>query len=187
MAGWLEKIRTVFSSILPSSHAGELGNKKYAEIHNINPANKLKVSAMDGVELIKKYEGFMGKSYKCPAGVCTIGYGSTLWADGTPIKMGQTITQEKAEALLIDYLNKNVRPKLAPLKLKPCQQAALESLIYNIGWGAFSRSKCYTALKNKDWQSFIREYSWVKGGGKVLPGLLKRRTEELYIFFSQGV
>ena len=187
MAGWFEKIRAVFSSTLPSNHAGESGNKKCAEVHDTNPANNLKVSAMDGVELIKKYEGFVSKAYKCPAGVCTIGFGSTTWADGTPIKMGQTITQEKAEALLVDYLNKNVRPKLAPLKLKRCQQTALESLIYNIGWGAFSRSKCYTALKNKDWQSFIREYDWVKGGGKVLPGLLKRRTEELYIFFSQGV
>ena len=109
MAGWFEKIRAVFSSTLPSNHASESGNKKCAEIHNINPANNLKVSAMDGVELIKKYEGFVSKAYKCPAGVCTIGYGSTSWADGMPIKMGQTITQEKAEALLVDYLNKNVR------------------------------------------------------------------------------
>lgn len=190
MAGWFEKIRAVFSSTQPSNHAGESGNQKCAEIHNINPANNLKVSAMDGVELIKKHEGFSKDAYPDPATggkPITIGYGSTAWADGTPIKMGQTITQEKAEALLVDYLNKNVRPKLAPLKLKPCQQAALESLIYNIGWGAFSRSKCYTALKKKDWQLFIREYDWVKGDGKVLPGLLKRRTEELYIFFSQGV
>lgn len=142
---------------------------------------------MDGVDLIKKYEGFVPKAYKCPAGVLTIGYGSTAWADGSPIKMGQTITKEKAEALLIDYLNKNVRPKIASLKLKSCQQAAIESLVYNIGWGAFSRSKCYKALLAKDWATFIKEYDWFKGGGKVLPGLLKRRTEELYWFFSQGV
>lgn len=142
---------------------------------------------MDGVELIKKYEGFMANAYKCPAGVITIGYGSTKWEDGTLIKMGQKITQEKAEALLVDYLNKNIRPKLAPLKLKPCQQSALESLCYNIGWAGFARSKCYKALVAKDWATFIKEYDWFKGGGKVLTGLIKRRTEELYIFFSQGV
>ena len=142
---------------------------------------------MDGVDLIKKYEGFVAKAYVCPAGVLTIGYGTTVYPDGKPIKKGDTITKEKAEACLIDYLNKNVRPKLAPLKLKQCQQAALESLIYNIGYGAFSRSKCYKALQSKDWATFVKEYDWFKGGGKVLPGLLKRRTEELYIFFSQGV
>ena len=70
MAGWFEKIRAVFSSTLPSNHAGESGNKKCAEIHNINPANNLKVSAMDGVELIKKHDNrhnrkiqMIGKKY----------------------------------------------------------------------------------------------------------------------------
>lgn len=142
---------------------------------------------MDGVELIKKYEGFMAKAYICPAGVLTIGYGTTVYADGKPVKKGDTITKDKAEALLIDYLNKNVRPKLSSLKLKNCQQSALESLVYNIGWGAFSRSKCYKALLAKDWATFIKEYDWFKGGGKVLSGLVKRRTEELYVFFSEGI
>lgn len=138
---------------------------------------------MTGVDLIKRWEGFSPKAYKCPAGVWTIGYGSTKWEDGTPVRARQTITQEKAEGLLIDYLNRYVRPKLADLKLKPGQQAAIESLCYNIGVNSFLRSKCYQALKNKDWPTFIREYDWFKGGGKVLNGLVKRRTEELYYFF----
>lgn len=138
----------------------------------------------DGIELIKKYEGFSPTAYKCPAGVWTIGYGSTMWADGTPIKSGDTITREKAEALLIDYLNKNVRPKITGLSLKPGQVAAIESLIYNIGWGAFSKSNCYAAIKTKDWGSVYKNWDWVRAGGKVLPGLLKRRSEELALFFG---
>lgn len=140
---------------------------------------------MDGVDLIKKYEGFSQKAYRCPAGVMTIGYGSTMWTDGRKIKMGEVISKLKAEALLVDYLNKYVRPKIKDLNLKAGQQAAIESLIYNIGWSAFARSKCYKALVAKDWPTFIREYDWFKGGGKVLPGLLKRRTEELYTFFAE--
>lgn len=139
-----------------------------------------------GVELIKKYEGFSSTAYKCPAGVWTIGYGTTTYSNGLPVRRGETISQQTAEALLTDYLINNVRPKLEPLKLNPCQQAALESLVYNIGWGSFSKSKCYKALKEKDWPTFIREYDWFKGGGKFLMGLAKRRTEELYWFFKDA-
>lgn len=134
--------------------------------------------------LIKKYEGFSAKAYKCPAGVWTIGYGSTKWEDGTPVKSGQTITQAKAEGLLNDYLIRYVRPKLADLKLKSHQQEAIESLCYNIGVNAFLKSKCYKALKEKDWATFIREYDWFKAGGKALNGLVKRRMEELHTFFQ---
>lgn len=136
-----------------------------------------------GVDLIKKYEGFSAKAYKCPAGVWTIGYGSTKWEDGSPVKQGQTITKEKAEGLLIDYLNKNVRPKLNGLGLNQNQTSAIESLVYNVG-PSFFRSKCFAAMKEKNWPEFIKQYDWFKAGGKVLPGLLRRRTEELALFFS---
>ena len=134
-------------------------------------------------QLIKKYEGFCEKAYKCPAGVMTIGYGSTKWEDGSPIKVGQTITKERAEKLLNDYLVRYVRPKIADLRLKSHQQEAIESLCYNIGVNAFLRSKCYKALKERDWATFIKEYDWFKAAGKVLNGLVKRRIEELNYFF----
>lgn len=135
-------------------------------------------------DLIKRYEGFQEEAYKCPAGVWTIGYGSTKWEDGSPIKKGQRITRDKAEGLLNDYLIRYVRPRLSDLKLNASQKAAIESLCYNIGINSFLRSKCYKALKEKDWPTFIREYDWIKANGKVLKGLIKRRTEELYLFFK---
>lgn len=140
---------------------------------------------MDGIDLIKKYEGFRAKAYKDPIGKMTIGFGSTTWEDGKPVKRGDTITEDKAEALLINYLNKYIRPKLEPLKLKQNQVSALESLCYNIGWNAFAKSKCYKALIAKDWATFIKEYDWFKAGGKLFLGLVKRRTEELYTFFKE--
>lgn len=135
-------------------------------------------------ELIKKFEGFSPVAYYCQAHKLTIGYGTTEYPDGKPVKKGDTITEEKAEALLNDYLIKNVRPKIADLRLKPNQQEALESLIYNIGWGAFSKSSCYKAIKNKDWESVFKNWDWIKGGGKFLLGLAKRRAEELDLFFK---
>ena len=135
--------------------------------------------------LIKKHEGFSANAYKCPAGVVTIGFGSTKWADGSPIKMGQTITEEKAEALLNHYLINHVRPKIADLQLTERQCEALESLIYNIGWTAFSRSKCYKAIKTKDWGTAFNNWDWISGGGKVLKGLVKRRAEEIALFFTE--
>ena len=135
--------------------------------------------------LIKKHEGFSEKAYKCPAGVWTIGYGNTKWENGTPVKKGDTITKEKAEALLNHYLINHVRPKIADLQLTERQNEALESLIYNIGWTAFARSKCYKAIKAKDWGTAFNNWDWISGGGKVLKGLIKRRAEEIALFFTE--
>lgn len=135
--------------------------------------------------LIKKHEGFSEKAYKCPAGVWTIGYGNTKWENGTPVKKGDTITKEKAEALLNHYLINNVRPKIANLQLTEYQYEALESLIYNIGWTAFARSKCYKAIKAKDWGTAFNNWDWISAGGNVLKGLIKRRAEEMALFFTE--
>lgn len=142
---------------------------------------------MYGVDLIKKYEGFRSRAYPDPGTggkPWTIGYGSTTWEDGRPVKSGDTITKEKAEALLVNWLNKNVKPKLTGLRLKPGQQAAIESLVYNVGTGFF-RSNCFAGIKEKDWGKVYNNWDWIKGGGKVLPGLIKRRSEELYLFFQE--
>lgn len=137
-----------------------------------------------GVDLIKKYEGFKADAYKCPAGVWTIGFGSTTYADGSPVKKGDKITEDTAEGLLIDYLNKHVRLHLEGLSLNESQKAALESLIYNIGWGAFSKSNCYKAIKEKDWETVFKNWDWLKSNDKFLLGLAKRRAEELALFFK---
>ena len=148
---------------------------------------KMEIQMITGIDLIKKYEGFRTEAYPDPGTggkPYTIGFGSTTYADGTPVKKGDKISESTAEGLLEDYVIKNIRKNLVGLSLNDGQMAALESLIYNIGWGAFSKSKCYKALKEKDWETFYNQYDWVKGGGKFLLGLAKRRAEELYWFFK---
>ena len=136
------------------------------------------------IDLIKKYEGLSLKAYKCSAGVVTIGYGTTVYPDGKPVKMGDVVTKEKAEALLLDYVINKILPNIIDLNLTERQEAALCSLIYNIGFPAFAKSKCYKAIKAKDWETVFRNWDWCKGGGRFLKGLAKRRTEEMFLFFQ---
>lgn len=135
-------------------------------------------------ELIKKYEGLSLKPYKCPAGVWTIGYGTTMYPDGTKVKPTDApISINKADALLLHCVLNEILPKIQDLHLTDNQNKALCSLIYNIGWSAFAKSKCYKAIKTKDWETVFKNWDWCKGGGKFLLGLAKRRAEEMALFF----
>ena len=139
------------------------------------------------VELIKKYEKFVDKTYLCSAGKKTIGYGTRL--DYHPeIKKNVCITEPKATELLKTDLNKMVTPVIknnVKVKLKQNQLDALYSLIYNIGMDKFVNSNLLKMLNigkfkkmKKDWQEFQM------ADGKVLKGLVRRRQEELALFFA---
>lgn len=135
-------------------------------------------------DIIKRYESFRPLAYRCPAGKLTIGYGTTVYPDGKPVKKGDMITEKKAEEYLEDYIEKNIKPiyKRIPYVLTDNQERALESLIYNIGAGAFLRSKLFVAIKEKNYAEICRQ--WDFGFKQNLKGLFKRRTEELYLFMK---
>lgn len=132
-------------------------------------------------ELIKKYEGCRLTAYKCPAGIWTIGYGTTVYPNGQPVKRGDKCTQAEADSLLEWYVKTKIQ---LPSGINKNQTAALQSLIYNIGQGAFDRSSLKKAIVAKDWKAVWKNWDWVTGGGKFLNGLAKRRAEELMLFFS---
>ncbi len=132
-------------------------------------------------ELIRKYEGCRLTAYKCPAGVWTIGYGTTVYPNGQPVREGDKISRAEAEAFLTMYIKQNIK---LPTGLNSNQQEALRSLIYNIGQGAFDRSSLKKAIIAKDWKAVWKNWDWVTGGGQFLKGLAKRRAEELLLFFS---
>lgn len=133
-------------------------------------------------ELIKKYEGFRDKAYKCPAGVWTIGYGSTFYKDGRCVSSNDTITEKDADELLKWYCDKIKLPKG---NWSDNQKEALYSLIYNIGQGAFDRSNCKKHLESCEWQKAWKNWDWNKCKGEVLESLEKRRKEERKIFFNE--
>ena len=132
-------------------------------------------------ELIKKHEGCRLTAYKCPAGIWTIGYGTTVYPNGQPVKRGDKCTQAEADSLLEWYVKNKIQ---LPSGINKNQAAALQSLIYNIGQGAFDRSSLKKAIVAKDWKAVWKNWDWVTGGGKFLNGLAKRRAEELMLFFS---
>ena len=137
-------------------------------------------------ELIKEVEGFSEIAYLCIDGYWTYGYGSRYKADGTPVKQGDTITRQAAEALLNDYLIKNVHPlfKQVPYTLTQNQKDSICCLVFNVGKKSFENSKLFKAIKEKDYENIVRQWDWFKCNGKVVKGLVKRRVKELALFMG---
>ena len=136
-------------------------------------------------EKLKEFEGCRLEAYKCPAGVWTIGYGHTHG-----VKRGDVISQWWADELLhrdIAVAEGQVR------KLRCCQtQGELDacvSFVFNLGLRKFKGSTLYrkivggAATKEEIQKEFRR---WVYAGGKVMPGLVKRREWEAQRFFEDG-
>lgn len=147
--------------------------------------------------IIRKWEGLRLQSYKCPAGIWTIGYGSTKYTDGRPVKPNQKITKEEAEELLLSEVEK-IRQALA-VRLKfwhlmnDNQKAAVISFAYNFGIN-FMRVEGFpsmvTLLNNpQQWTNkdlVMRTFRlYIKANGEILQGLLNRRTEEATLFLHQ--
>lgn len=138
-------------------------------------------TSRQGVEFIAKHEGCRLKAYLCPAKVWTIGYGTTSLPDGSPVERGMTITQEQAKQYLahdVKRFERNVNG-LVSVPLTQNQFDALVSFVYNIGAGAFGRSTLLEML-NKGGYAAVPDQlmRWTMGGGKTLPGLVKRRLAE---------
>lgn len=130
-----------------------------------------------GLALIKEFEGLRLTSYRCPAGVWTVGWGST----GPHVVPGMTITEEEAETLLRDDLRRFEEgvEQLVEVPLNDNQFAALVSFAFNLGLGALSGSTLLRLLNEGDYASVPAQLArWNKAGGKVLAGLSRRREAE---------
>jgi len=144
-----------------------------------------------GLAFIKKYEGLRLSAYHCPAGIVTIGYGSTRYPEGRLVMISDELrSQEEATQLLlatISVFESAVNEKL--LNINQNQFDALVSFSYNIGIHAISESTLLRKAKiNANDLSIYDEFlRWNYASGKVLSGLTKRRREEanLYLFNSK--
>lgn len=136
-----------------------------------------------GVELIAGFEGCRLEAYRCPAGAWTIGYGHTAG-----VKEGDTLpSQEAAKALLKEdlkkygnYVNDYVKKGIISFPINQQQFDALTSFCYNCGNGNLQR-----LVSGRDAATVAEKMLlYNKGGGKVLPGLVRRREEERNLFLS---
>lgn len=129
--------------------------------------------------LIRQFEGLRLKPYLCPAGVPTIGYGHT----GPDVRMDMPpISEEQAEALLLQDAAAFYRAagKLSPvLWTTPAAHAAIADFCYNLGTTRYKASTLKRRVDAGDWHGATEELQkWVWGGGKKLPGLVRRREAE---------
>lgn len=134
-------------------------------------------------ELIKSFEQCRLKAYlPTPNDVPTIGWGST----GPDIRMGMTWTQEQADSRfasdLANFADK-VSQALAGATTTQGQFDGMVSLAYNIGTTAFANSTLLRKHKAKDYDGAAAQFAvWVRQSGKVLNGLVKRRTAEARLY-----
>lgn len=161
-----------------------------------------------GIDLMHRFEGFRSRPYLCPAKIWTIGYGSVLYQEqirlpvirkegytgmirtDMPLKPedSRVWTKQELDALFKADLASFER---AVLRLVPgCaghqgRFDALVCLAYNIGGGNLQRSTIRMRANRGDWEGAADAFRvWTKGGGKVLPGLVKRREAEIALFLS---
>jgi lysozyme len=144
----------------------------------------------EGLSLIKQFEGFRSIAYRDAVGVWTIGYGHTAMAGAPDVKPGMTITQVEGEQILardVELFARGVRQVLT-VTLSDQQFSALISFAYNIGLGNFRKSSVFSAVNRKDFAAVARRLQlWNRAGGRVLPGLVRRRAAEAALFGAEHV
>jgi len=150
-------------------------------------------------EMIKHHEGVRLKPYRCPAKLWTVGVGHVLYPDQGRLPLDQrdsfllepkhnrTFSKEEVDGILsADLIRFEAGiAKLFPMVLTQGQNDALVSFGFNLGLGGVQRS----TLRQKVLRGEIEEASneflkFTRGGGKVLPGLVKRRQDERSLFLS---
>jgi len=151
------------------------------------------------IEQIKKDEGVRNKPYQCPALLCTVGVGHVIdpnhakvpMADrkALPIPAGwdRILTSIEIDEILRTDLNRFEQGVLRLIKV-PLTQGQFDALVsfsFNVGLGNLQNSTLRMKLNRSEYDAAAEQFLvWTKAGGKVLPGLVKRRTHEKEMFES---
>lgn len=151
---------------------------------------KITTIGVEGVELIKSFEGFRSAPYKCPAGVPTIGYGATFYPNGKKVTMtDRAITEQEATDLLRNTLENFEKyvDSYCRDDVNQNQFDALVSFCYNLGPANLKASTLLKKINaNPNDETIRAEFmKWVKAGGKTLKGLVRRREAEANLYFKK--
>ena len=162
-----------------------------------------------GADLMHRFEGCRNKPYLCPAHIWTIGYGHVLYQEQIRLPMvrveGKDIpmirkemplkpedsrvwTKDEIEELFADDVATFERGVLRLVPGCAGRQGAFDALVsisFNFGLGNLQRSTIRMKANRGDWEGAAEAFMmWTKGGGQVLPGLVKRRVAEKALFLS---
>jgi lysozyme len=162
-----------------------------------------------GADLMHRFEGCRNKPYLCPAHIWTIGYGHVLYQEQIRLPMvrveGKEIpmirkemplrqedarvwSKEEIEKLFADDVASFERGVLRLVPGVVGRQGSFDALVsisFNFGLGNLQRSTIRMKANRGDWSGAAEAFrAWVRGGGKVLPGLVKRREAEIALFLT---
>lgn len=132
-----------------------------------------------GIPFIEAHEGVVLTAYRCPAGKWTIGAGLTAASGVVTPHAGMTITRAEASRLLKLALARNYEPAVRQA-MGPVPGHAFDGAVsFHFNTGAIGRASWVGSYKVRDWNGVRSRLAlWTKGGGRVLPGLERRRREE---------
>lgn len=171
----------LFSKLLAALFAAF---KKAPEPTNPIPSNPGELND-SAASFIAKWEGCRLTAYFDVANIPTIGYGRT-----TNVRMGDTCTQEQADAWLaeeVEQFRRGVR-SVVLVPLNDNQLSALVSLSYNIGLAAFRGSTLLRKLNAGDYQGAADQFpAWNRAGNRVVQGLVNRRAAERALFLKESL
>jgi lysozyme len=161
-----------------------------------------------GIHLMHHFEGYRNKPYKCSAKIWTVGWGHAMYAD--QLRLPNVRTESYTGMIRDDYQLKPEDNRVwskeelvaifkndiesferGVLRLVPGvvgKQGAFDALVsisFNFGLGNLQRSTIRMKANRGDWEGAAEAFmAWTKGGGKELPGLVKRRIAEKTLFLS---
>lgn len=162
-------------------------DKNYIGDNNLRKSENVVDISDRAVNLIKKYEGFVPHAYLDSDGNYIIGYGTRIPDESY---MNKKISEGHATNLLKKHVSNHVNPilnRFVKIKLNQRQYDALSSLIYNIGPTKFYKSQLLKSINNGDEDKVIKSH-WIQfntAAGKILPGLVRRRSEEISLFLNK--
>jgi lysozyme len=163
-----------------------------------------------GAELMHRYEGCRNRPYLCPAHIWTIGYGHVLYQQQIRLPMmkkeGESVqirkeyplaegdnrvwSKEEINALFATDVASFERGVLRLVPGVSGRQGAFDALVsfaFNAGLGNLQRSQIRIRANRGEWEGAAESLmDWTKGGGRVLPGLVKRREAERALFLSDA-
>jgi lysozyme len=154
-------------------------------------------TSLKAIELIKHHEGVRFRPYRCPARLHTVGVGHVMYPEQGKLKVenrdefllrpedNRVWTKEEVNAILRNDLARFERGvhTLFPVNLSQGMFDSLVSFSFNCGLGTTQRSTLRQKVLRGDKAGAADEFlKYTKGGGKVLPGLVKRRQDERALF-----
>jgi lysozyme len=152
------------------------------------------------IQMIKHHEGVRTKPYRCPALLWTVGVGHVIDPTHAAVKYEErknlpvpagwdrVITMDEVDRILAEDLRRFERGVVRLCPASVGNQGIFDSLVsfaFNVGLGNLQRSSLRMKTNRGELEEAADEFmKWTKAGGKVLPGLIKRRMDERALYLS---